>query len=95
VGEAAAASWTHYLEGLWTSGLRLAESLELYWDRDDKLCVDLAGKRPMLRIPAELEKGHKDRHLPIAPEFAEFLLRTPPAERTGSVFCRYSFPHLK
>lgn len=40
----------------------------------------------MLRIPAGLEKGHKDRHLTIAPEFAEFLLRTPPAERTGYVF---------
>jgi site-specific recombinase XerD len=79
-------SWRHYLEGLWTSGLRLAESLELTWDRDDKLCVDLTGKRPMLRIPAELEKGNEDRLLPMAPEFAEFLLQTPEAERTGFVF---------
>jgi integrase len=86
VGDVAAVSWTHYLKGLWTSGLRLAESLHLCWDRDDKLCVDLSGKRLMLRIPAALEKGNKDRLLPIAPEFAEFLLRTPADQRTGYVF---------
>jgi integrase len=33
-----------------------------------------------------LEKGHSDRLLPIAPEFAVFLARTPEAERTGAVF---------
>ena len=84
--QAAIASWEHYLKGLWLSGLRLAESLELWWDRDDKLCVDLSGEHPMLRIPAELEKGNQDRLLPMAPEFAEFLLATPEAERTGPVF---------
>ena len=45
------------------SGLRLGEALELWWDRDDRLCVDLARKHPMLLIPAELEKGHRDRLL--------------------------------
>jgi integrase len=80
------ASWRYYLRGLWLSGLRLAESLELWWDRDDKLCVDLVGKRPMLRIPKGLEKGHKDSLLPMAPEFAEFLEETPEADRTGPVF---------
>lgn len=40
----------------------------------------------MLRIPAELEKVNKDRLLPIAPEFAEFLRRTPAADRHGKVF---------
>jgi integrase len=67
--------------------LRLSESLELCWDRrDDKLCVDLSGKRPMLRIPAAIEKGNTDRLLPMAPEFAEFLLAIPEAERMGYVF---------
>jgi len=79
-------SWRHYLRGLWLSGLRLTESLELYWDRSDKLCIDLAGRRPMLRIPAELEKGNQDRILPLSPEFAEFLLATPKADRRGPVF---------
>jgi integrase len=40
----------------------------------------------MLRIPAELEKGHSDRLLPMAPEFALFLLETPDSARTGAVF---------
>ncbi|MEX2122193.1 MAG: site-specific integrase, partial [Pirellulales bacterium] len=83
---AAVPSWQHLLRGLWWSGLRLGESLELSWDDAGKLCIDLDGKRPMLRIPAELEKGNKDRVLPLAPEFAEFLMATPEHERTGYVF---------
>jgi len=86
VGEVRADSWRHLIVGLWWSGLRLGEALELWWDRDDKVVVDLTGGRPILRIPAELEKGHRDRLLPVAPEFAEFLLKTPPGERTGRVF---------
>jgi integrase len=80
------ASWKHNLNGLWLSGLRLSESLELWWDRDDRLCVDLSDKHPMLRIPAECEKGNQDRLLPMAPEFAEWLLATPESERVGRVF---------
>lgn len=79
-------SWRFYLRGLWWSGLRLGESLELWWDRDDQLCVDLSGKRPMLRIPAELEKGNRDRTLPISPEFAALLESVPPENRTGRIF---------
>jgi integrase len=40
----------------------------------------------MLRIPAELEKGNKDRLLPMAPEFATFLAAVPEAKRHGYVF---------
>jgi|GEM_PF-487483 integrase len=79
-------SWRRLLRGLWWSGLRLGEALQLYWDRPDRLCVDLSGRRPMLRILGEFEKGNRDRLLPIAPEFAEFLLATPEAERRGRVF---------
>ncbi|WP_291176665.1 site-specific integrase [Gimesia sp.] len=79
-------SWKFYLRGLWFSGLRLAESLELYWDREDKLSLDFSGKYPMLRIRAEAEKGNKDRLLPIVPEFAEFLQQVPKEERFGPVF---------
>ena len=86
VGQTTASRWTFYLRGLWTSGLRLAESLELYWDRDDKLHPVLSGRYPMLRIPADLEKGHKDRLLPMAPEFARLLEDVPESERSGPVF---------
>jgi integrase len=87
VGVDAAPAWVGYLRGLWVSGLRLAESLELYWDREDRLLPAFPKKgRPMLRIPAELEKGHADRLLPMAPEFALFLLETAEAARAGAVF---------
>lgn len=86
VNPAAVESWRRYLRGLWLSGLRLAESLNLYWDRPDRLMVDLSGRRPRLSIPAEWEKGHRDRLLPLTPDFAEWLLQTPEAERYGRVF---------
>jgi integrase len=40
----------------------------------------------MLKIPSELEKGNRDRLLPMSPEFAEFLEETPADKRTGYVF---------
>lgn len=86
VGENHAKPWRRFLRGLWLSGLRLGEAMQLYWDRDDRLRIDLTGKRPMLRIPAELEKGNEDRLLPISPEFAEFLLAVPAERRRGRVF---------
>ena len=86
VGPQGAESWRHYLQGLWWSGLRLAEPLQLYWDRQDRLCVDLAGKYAVLRIPREFEKGNQNRVLPVAPEFARLLSATPTALRQGRVF---------
>lgn len=86
VGVPQAQSWRDLLTGLWWSGLRIAEALNLTWDREDLLCIDLTGKRPMLRIPAERQKNHKNTTLPIAPEFAELLLKTPEAKRHGYVF---------
>ena len=86
VSPAAVASWCHFLRGMWLSGLRRSESLQLYWDRPDLLCIDLTGRRPRMRIPADQEKGHRDRLLPLTPDFATFLLETPVAERRGPVF---------
>jgi integrase len=78
--------WRRYLTGLWLSGLRLEESLALSWEPDAPLAVDLSGRHPRFRIYAEAEKGHKDRYLPMTPDFAEFLLKTPPEDRNGAVF---------
>lgn len=80
------AAWKYYLRGLWTSGLRLEESLNLFWDDDGKLLVTFQDDEIFLKIPAELEKGNKDRLLPIAPEFQELLLETPIEHRVGRVF---------
>jgi integrase len=94
VEDEAAESWQYFQRGLWASGLRLDESLHLYWDRDDCkagdcLEVQLAGRNSLLVIPAALEKGNEDRLLPMAPEFARFLEQTPEADRTGRVFKFY------
>lgn len=89
VGEEAASSWKRFLEGLWLSGLRLSEGIALYWaDAPNSECLELdfTHTRPMFRIPADAEKGNKDRLLPIAPEFAEFLETIPKLERHGLVF---------
>lgn len=65
--------------------------MALYWNRDDCLdgdCleVNLEGRRPLLVIPAKLDKRNKDRLLPMAPEFAEFLDETPESDLHGRVF---------
>jgi integrase len=87
VGEARAADWRHYLLGLWLSGLRLEESLDLWWDRPEKILpVFPRDGQPLFQIPGELEKGHTDRLLPMAPEFALMLQEMPESERTGPVF---------
>jgi hypothetical protein len=38
------------------------------------------------RLWAEAEKGRRDRKLPLTPDFADWLLQTPHAERYGLVF---------
>lgn len=79
--------WRFYLRGLWSSGLRLTESLDLRWDdAPGALVADFTGRRPMLRIPAESEKGNTHRLLPMAPEFAELLETVSASHRRGFVF---------
>jgi integrase len=78
--------WRRYLTGLWLSGLRLEESLRFTWDQDGCFTVDVSGRFPRIRIYAEAEKGNKDRLLPMTPDFAEWLLQTPPDARCGRVF---------
>ncbi len=80
-------AWKFYLRGLWTSGLRLSESLGLSWEpKPDAISVDMSGKYPMLRIPSEAEKGGKDRLLPMTPDFAAMLQGVPERLRRGRVF---------
>jgi len=78
--------WREYLTGLWLSGLRLSESILVSWDDESPFAVDLSGRRPRFRIYGEAEKGGKDRYLPMTPDFAEALWKTPAKERFGYVF---------
>ena len=75
------------LRGLWLSGLRLGEALSLSWDQwADGIRVDTSGKYVMLLIPAEAEKGGRDRVYPVTPDFADFLRSVPMEKRIGLVF---------
>jgi len=75
-----------FWEGLWWSGLRLGESLQLTWDRQDRLCVDMSAKHPMLWIPPNSKRANKDRLLPMAPEFCEVPAKHPRQPATGTRF---------
>jgi integrase len=86
VGKDNVKDWTFFLNGLWWSGLRLHEALKLDWVDDRQLCVDLSGKRPVLRIQAMTDKGRVKRTFPMAPGFARHLETVPKAKRDGRVF---------
>jgi integrase len=87
VGKKHGPDWRHYLRGLWLSGLRRGESLDLWWDADGKIFPRfVAGRHPLLIIPSGCEKGHRDREYPMTPDFAEFLEQTPKNLRSGPVF---------
>ena len=78
-------SWRSYLRGLWWSGLRLEESLELHWSDRSRLCVvDMDDDDPALWIPGDKEKGNRFRYTPLAPEFIDLLRKSP--TRDGFVF---------
>lgn len=79
-------SYCHLIRGLESSGLRLQEAMNLSWSEGAGLSVDLSTERPTFRINADFEKGHQDRILPLAPEFAELLMETPEDRRSGFVF---------
>lgn len=86
VGAADPKQWERLLWGFWYSGLRLGEAVDLFWDGHRGIVVQMDMRRPMLMIPADHEKGHKDRLLPITPDFAAYLETIPVEERTGRVF---------
>lgn len=74
-----------YLRALMHSGLRLDESLGVTWDESvDAISFDLAGG--WIRIPADVEKGKKNRLLPMTQELIDVLSTVPPERRHGRVF---------
>ena len=72
-----AKQWAFYLRGLLYSGLQLSESREVYWDRQNKIHSKKSGPYTVMKIPGELEKGHKDRMLPLALDFVRLLKMIP------------------
>lgn len=78
--------WEWFLRGLWWSGLRLSEAIDLSWNDSRCITVDTSGRFPMFRIPAPKQKSRIGQVLPIAPEFAEMLSQMPDEDRDGKVF---------
>jgi integrase len=78
--------WTRLLWGLWWSGLRISEAINLSWDRDDKPRIVLDGQDSMMFIPGFCQKSGIDEECPVAPEFVNFLEQTPFEDRRGPVF---------
>lgn len=77
--------WKRLLRGLWASGLRLGEALELRW-YDGPIHIETCGKRPAVRFSGVSQKNRKDQVVPIVPEFWALLNEIPEAEREGYVF---------
>lgn len=82
--------WQDYLEALWLSGLRLAESLALSWDDDAPLRVEITKRKgrpmPRLHIEGHMQKNGQTQKLPLATDFRKWLLDVPQDDRTGPVF---------
>lgn len=79
-------SWKYLLQGLWLSGLRLGEALELHWTDQTLFRVVLDDGRPKFAIPAESQKSNQCKLVPMTPDFAMFLMETPKRQRHGHVF---------
>jgi len=86
VGEESARGWRFLLRGLWCSGFRLGEALNLTWDQPDKLRVVVTEKRPMVEIPGALQKSGEDQLWPMPPELWDLLSVIPERKRRGRVF---------
>jgi len=80
-----AEEWQRFLWLLWLSGLRLSEAHRLSWDTPP-WHVDMdSGPYPKIIIFAEAQKSREDEVLPIPPDFAEWLAKTPKDQRRGPV----------
>jgi len=87
VGKEAAKSWRYLLRGLWESALRLNELMHVSWDIPGTIRpVWEDGQRPVLEIPAIMQKNDTEESIPLLPWFEAVLLKTPPAERSGWAF---------
>lgn len=73
------------LELLWLSGLRLSEALRLSWD-SPPILVNLDAKPyPVILYYLEGHKARRDDVVPMTPDLAAWLAKTPPKARRGLV----------
>lgn len=81
-------TWRRFIIGLWLSGLRLNEAIELTWnDLHSPISIITTEKHPLLNINHDGQKSKESQLLPLTPDFGRWILRkTPEAERVGVVF---------
>ncbi len=78
-------AWHRLLELLWLSGLRLGEAMRLSWDRPPVRVLLDAKPYPQLQFYAEGHKSRQDDVIPMTPELAAWLEKTPKNQRVGLV----------
>jgi integrase len=83
-GKPVAPTWRRMIELLRLSGLRLEEGSRLSWDAPP-IRVDLETTPPMLVFFGEGQKSRRDETIPVVPELADWLERTPRGDRRGLV----------
>lgn len=83
-------AWQHLLNGLWESGLRLDELLNVSWDDVNQIHPKWEQESlPVLRIPSTMQKNNTEEEIPLLPEFERLLLNTPVDSRHGFIFGPY------
>jgi integrase len=73
------------MELLWLSGLRLSEGLKISWDSPPIVAKLDAKPYPLLMYFAEGHKARRDDAVPMTPDLAAWLRRTPAKARVGFV----------
>lgn len=77
--------WRRFLDLLWLSGLRLNEAIVLSWD-SPPVVVDLnAQPYPQILFHAVGHKARRDEAVPMTPDLAAWLGKTPQRDRHGRV----------
>lgn len=72
------------IEGLWLSGLRISEACKLSWNRREPFSIDATGQDYTIKIAKGADKSKKERVLPLAPDFQDWLRLHP--RKIGPVF---------
>lgn len=69
---------------IWLTGLRISEVQKLSWDTGT-IQVDLEAKYAQLVFEVTGHRSRREERVPLAPEAAHRLRRTPPGDRRGPV----------
>jgi integrase len=84
-GKEVAPTWQSILQLFRLSGLRLEEGAKLSWTDPPIQVVLDGGDHPFILIYGEAQKNRQDETLPITPELAKWLAKTPAKKRIGLV----------